>query len=74
MAQEILINTSATANLIREGKTAQLYSQIQTGGEQGMQTLEKALADLVNSGDVSRREAMAKASKPGELERLIRDE
>ena len=39
-----------------------------------MQTLEKALADLVNSGDVSRREAMAKASKPGELERLIRDE
>jgi twitching motility protein PilT len=31
MAQEILINTPATANLIREGKTAQLYSQIQTG-------------------------------------------
>ena len=74
MAQEILINTPATANLIREGKTAQLYSQIQTGGEQGMQTLEKALADLVNSGDVSQREAMAKASKPGELQRLIGDE
>ena len=35
MAQEILINTAATANLIREGKTAQLYSQIQTGGELG---------------------------------------
>ena len=74
MAQEILINTPATANLIREGKTAQLYSQIQTGGELGMQTLEKALADLVNSGDVSRSEAMAKASKPGELERLISDD
>ena len=42
MAQEILINTAATANLIREGKTAQLYSQIQTGGELGMQTLEKS--------------------------------
>ena len=50
MAQEILINTPATANLIREGKTAQLYSQIQTGGEQGMQTLEKALANLVLNG------------------------
>ena len=71
MAQEILINTPATANLIREGKTAQLYSQIQTGGEQGMQTLEKALANLVLNGDVSQAEAMAKASKPGELQRLI---
>ena len=40
MGQEFLINTPATANLIREEKTAQLYSQIQTGGEQGMQTLE----------------------------------
>ena len=73
MAQEILINTPATANLIREGKTAQLYSQIQTGGELGMQTLEKALANLVNEGDVSHGEAMAKAGKPGELERLIVD-
>ena len=73
MSQEIQINTPATANLIREGKTAQLYSQIQTGGEQGMQTLEKALADLVNNGDVTQAEAVAKASKPGELQRLIGD-
>ena len=73
MAQEILINTpaTATANLIREDITAQLYSQIQTGGEQGMQTLEKALADLVNRGNVSKAEAMGKASKPAELERLL---
>ena len=71
MAQEILINTPATANLIREGKTAQLYSQIQTGGEQGMQTLEKALANLVTKGEVTQAEAMAKASKPAELERLL---
>ena len=69
--RQIMINTPATANLIREGKTAQLYSQIQTGGEQGMQTLEKALADLVSQGDVTRAEALAKASKPAELERLI---
>ena len=38
-----------------------------------MQTLEKALANLVLNGDVSRSEAMAKASKPGELQRLIGD-
>ena len=71
MAQEIMINTPAIANLIREGKTAQLYSQIQTGGEQGMQTLEKALANLVSDGDIALQEALAKASKPAELERLV---
>ena len=74
MAQEIMINNPAVANLIREGKTAQLYSQIQTGGDQGMQTLEKALADLVMEGAISREEAMAKASKPPELDRLIRED
>jgi twitching motility protein PilT len=71
MAQEILINTPAIANLIREGKTAQLYSQIQTGGQMGMQTLEKALADLVLQETVSHEEAMAKAGKPDELGRLL---
>jgi len=74
MAQEILINTPATANLIREGKTAQLYSQIQTGGELGMQTLEKALANLTKQGEISRAEALAKSSRPNELEQLISNE
>ena len=71
MAQEIMINTPAIANLIREGKTAQLYSQIQTGGALGMQTLEKALANLITRGDINLQEALAKASKPSELERLV---
>ena len=52
MAQEILVNNPAIGNLIREGKTAQLYSQIQTGANQGMQTLERALANLVIAGTV----------------------
>ncbi|MEI8249799.1 MAG: type IV pilus twitching motility protein PilT [Synechococcus sp. ELA057] len=71
MAQEIMINTPAIGNLIREGKTAQLYSQIQTGANQGMQTLERALANLVNSGKVAHSEAMQKTTKPEELERLL---
>jgi len=71
MAQEIMINTPAIANLIREGKTAQLYSQIQTGGQQQMQTLEKALADLVLSKQVSLEEAINKTGKPEELKRLV---
>jgi twitching motility protein PilT len=71
MAQEILINTPATANLIREGKTAQLYSQIQTGGQHGMQTLERALATLVQQGTIALDEAMTKSSRPEELQRLL---
>ena len=71
MAQEIMVNTPALANLIREGKTAQIYSQLQTGGQYGMQTLERALANLVDGGQVERDEALSKASKPDELMRLL---
>ncbi|WP_216904315.1 type IV pilus twitching motility protein PilT [Synechococcus sp. CCY 9618] len=71
MAQEIMINTPAIANLIREGKSSQLYSQIQTGANQGMQTLDRALANLVEAGKVSREEALQKTTKPEELIRLL---
>lgn len=55
----------------RLGKTGQLYSQLQTSGQLGMQTLERALADLVQAGSIDRAEAMAKAGKPEELGRLL---
>ena len=71
MAQEIMINTPAIANLIREGKSSQLYSQIQTGASMGMQTLERALANLVEDGKVTRDEALLKTTKPEELVRLL---
>ncbi|MFQ4146981.1 type IV pilus twitching motility protein PilT [Chlorogloeopsis sp. ULAP02] len=71
MAQEIMIVTPAISNLIREGKTAQIYSAIQTGGKLGMQTLEKVLADLYKQGTISFESAMAKTSKPDEVQRLI---
>lgn len=72
MAQEIMIVTPAIANLIREAKAAQIYSTIQTSSESGMQTLEAALANLVNEGLITVENAMAKSSKPSELQRLIR--
>ncbi|MBO6180771.1 type IV pilus twitching motility protein PilT [bacterium] len=72
MAQEIMIVTPAIANLIRESKAAQIYSTIQTSSESGMQTLEAALANLVNSGLVTVENAMAKSSKPAELQRLLK--
>ena len=71
MAQEILIVTPAISNLIREGKTSQIYSAIQTGGKLGMQTLEKVLADLYKAGTISFEAAMSKTSKPDEIQRLI---
>ncbi|RAR58522.1 MULTISPECIES: type IV pilus twitching motility protein PilT [Halomonadaceae] len=60
-AHEILVATSAIRNLIREDKVAQIYSAIQTGGNLGMQTLDAALAKMVNDGVVVREEAQAVA-------------
>ncbi len=74
MAMEILVNTPAIANLIREGKTAQIYSAIQTGGRLGMVTLENGLADLVKKKLIRPEDALAKSSRPEDLEKLIANE
>ncbi|MEB3206991.1 MAG: type IV pilus twitching motility protein PilT [Vampirovibrionales bacterium] len=71
MAQEIMVVTPAIANLIREGKTAQIYSAIQTGAQHSMNTLESALKDLYHQGLISLEDAMAKTSRVDELKRLI---
>lgn len=71
MAQEIMIKTTAISNLIREGKTAQMYSAIQTGQSLGMQTLEWALANLVKNGLVDEEDALAKSQRPEEFKRLL---
>ncbi len=60
-AHEIMIGTAAIRNLIREGKVAQMYSTIQTGQAQGMQTLDQCLQELVMKGMVSREEARFRA-------------
>lgn len=71
MAQEIMVVTPAISNLIREGKTAQIYSAIQTGAKLGMQTLEKVLADYYRAGVIGYEAAMSKTSRADELQRLI---
>lgn len=70
MAQEILVKNNAVANMIREGKSAQIYSAIQTGAGQGMQTLEAALANLYRNKLVSAEDAFAKSQRPEEFKRL----
>ncbi|HET8868897.1 MAG TPA: type IV pilus twitching motility protein PilT, partial [Aquabacterium sp.] len=63
-AHEIMIGTAAIRNLIRENKIAQMYSAIQTGNAQGMQTLDQNLADLVRRNVISPAEARSKAKFP----------
>jgi twitching motility protein PilT len=72
MAQEIMIVTPAISNLIREGKTAQMYGFIQTGGKESMQTLESILAKLYLDGDITFEAAVSKTSRPEELLRIVR--
>jgi len=71
LAQEIMIVTPAIANMVREGKTAQIYSAIQTGGNQYMQTLETALKNLYNKRLITYEDALAKTSRPDDLKRLL---
>jgi twitching motility protein PilT len=59
---EIMIGTPAIRNLIREGKIAQMYSAIQTGQAQGMQTLDQNLQELMNTGLITKEEARFKAA------------
>jgi twitching motility protein PilT len=61
-AHEIMIATSAIKNLVRENKVAQMYSSIQTGQAQGMQTLDQCLTEMLAKGLVSKEEARYKAA------------
>src|SRR4051812_20658569 len=70
VACETLVPTPAVRNLIREGKTHQILSAMQTGGGVGMQTLDMALATLVRAGKITQRVAETRSSTPEELKRL----
>ena len=63
--------TPAIRNLIREGKTHQIYSALQTSGAVGMQTMDSHLAQLVRTGKITRSLAEQRASVPEELKRLL---
>jgi twitching motility protein PilT len=70
-AAEILVPTPAVRNLIREGKTHQIYSALQTGGSFGMQTMDASLAQLVRQHKITRELAESRSSAPEELRRLM---
>lgn len=70
-ACEIMVATSAIRNLIREGKTFQIPSTIETSSRQGMQTMDKALADLYRRGQITLEEAMSRTLDRDAFKRLI---
>jgi len=70
-AVEVLVGTPAVQALIREGKTHQLYSVMETSAKVGMQTLDRALLNLYKKGMISHEEALRKARKKEDLARVM---
>jgi len=71
-ALEILIATPAVRNLIREAKTHQIPSMIQTGKKYGMQLLDDSISDLLNRGWISADEAYAKANDKARFRQYLK--
>ncbi len=72
VASEILVATPAVRNIIREGKTHQLDAVIQTGADQGMQSMDRTLVALVQAGSVTFEEARNFAVDLTEFDRMMR--
>lgn len=71
-AIEIMVATSAIRNLIREGKTYQIMSAIETGAQYGMQPMDKTLADMHKTGMISYEDALLRAIDRDNFLRLVK--
>jgi twitching motility protein PilT len=72
VAYEVMLGTTAIKTSIREGKTHQIESILETSQEAGMSTLEKSLATLVRNGEITLETAQSWSLRPEELTRLVR--
>jgi twitching motility protein PilT len=70
VAAEVMVATPAIRNLIREGKTHQIYSAMQSGGKYGMQTMDQGLANLVSRGVITMEVAIERCANEEDLRRL----
>ncbi len=73
-AVEVLIGTPAVGNLVRSGKSHQLYNIMQTSGQIGMQTMDQSLISLVKKKLISREEALRRARDVRMVEEALRSE
>jgi twitching motility protein PilT len=71
VACEVMVATPAIRNLIREGKTHQIYSMLQAGGRYGMVTMDMSLAQLVRAHRISLEAAMERCANEDDLRRLL---
>jgi twitching motility protein PilT len=71
VACEVLVCTPAVRNLIREGKTHQVYSVMQAGAKFGMMTMDQTLADLVKRNVIDMDVAMERCANPEDIRRLV---
>ncbi len=71
VATEVLVATPAIRNLIREGKSHQIYSMLQAGGRYGMVTMDMSLAQLVRSHKISLDIALERCANEDDLRRLL---
>jgi twitching motility protein PilT len=71
VATEVMITTSAVANLIREGKTYQIPTAIQAGRGLGMHSMDQHLAELVNSGHITHKAALEKVHDVETFQRMV---
>ena len=72
VAYEVMLGTTAIKTAIREGKTHQIESVLETSQEIGMSTLERSLADLVKKGTITLEVAQSWSLRPEELSRLVK--
>lgn len=70
-AVEVMISTPAIKNLIREGKTHQIYSSIQTGSKYGMQTMESSIQDLFERGLIGPDQNMSEIQRLGYMPNVL---
>jgi twitching motility protein PilT len=70
-ALEVLLANSAIRNIIREGKTHQIYNNIQTGFKYGMQTMDQSLTELYKSKKITLEEVLNHSMNPDEIHRII---
>jgi len=70
VATEVLVATAAIRNMVREGKTHQIYSAMQAGAELGMHTMDQALADLVRTGKITYETGLEKAHHVDDFNKL----
>jgi twitching motility protein PilT len=67
LAAEVLTVTGAVANLVASGKSNLIYSAMESGGQQGMQTMEQSLAELFVRGEISEQSVNALSRHPGQV-------